>query len=327
MIKSKSFNIYLIMMGSLSHSKIFATVVFTYTLTVGFSQISGVPTKCDEIVALDSKSFKHIDGSLFIESEFYDSIVHLDGKKYTGKVKICDNGFIRSVFSYTDGLFDGDIFLFSKNGFLLEKSTYKMGHLVFIESYYEDGSLQRKGGYENGIIAGVWLFYYPNMRIKTIEDYTSKITSKWFYFYDNGQLMEVNQYKESKKDGEWSVYYENGQLNSIKTWSDNKKMGKWKYFYRNGQLLRVENYDNDKKNGDWIEYYESGNIKEYRSFKDGIIYGESKEYYENGQLKSVISWSGGEENGTSLYYDENGKIYCSMEYKDGVLTRHKGKCW
>lgn len=279
---------------NLSYLKIFVTAIFISMLTFGFSQVPGVQTKCDEIVALDSKLFKHIDGSLLIESEFFDSILKLNGKEYTGKVKICENGLIRSVFNYTNGRFDGDIFLFSKNGLLLEKSTYKMGHFTFIEVYYEEGSLQRKGGHENGTRAGIWLFYYPNMRIQTIEDYTSNITATWYYFYENGQLMKTNRYNQGKKDSNWLVYYENGQLLSIEIWADDKKTGQWKCYYENGQLLRIENYENGLENVDMIEYFENGNLKNHSFFKDDLFYGESKEYYENGQLKSVINYLDGQ---------------------------------
>ncbi len=315
------------MIGSLSYLKIFIGVIFIFKIAFGFSQIPGVSTKCDEIDALDSKLFKHSDSSLLVESEFYDSIINLNGKEYTGKVKICENGLIRSIFSYTYGRFDGDIFLFSKNGILLEKSTYKMGHFTFIESYYENGDLQRKGGHVNGKRDGVWLFYYPNMRIQTIEDYTSNITATWYYFYENGQLMETNRYNQSKKDGNWLDYYENGQMMSIEIWTDNKKTGQWIYYYENGAILRIENYENDKENGNWIEYFENGNLKNYSFYKDGLYHGESKEYYENGQLKSVINYLDGQENGSAIFYDEKGKVYCTMEYKKSVPVSHKGKCW
>ena len=66
-----------------------------------------------------------------------------------------------------------------------------------VEDYYDNGQLEYKENYKNGILDGLY------------ED-----------FYENGQLDERGNYKDGKENGLWEKYYENGELEDRENWKD-----------------------------------------------------------------------------------------------------------
>ena len=68
-------------------------------------------------------------------------------------------------------------------------------------------------------------------------------------FYKNGQLREIGNYINGKKEGEWKVYYENGQLSGIGKFVNDKIEGEWKEYDKNGQLKEITYWSNGEKLG------------------------------------------------------------------------------
>ena len=118
-----------------------------------------------------------------------------------------------------------------KNGFYYKKFNifspldflYRFTGIV--ESYYENGQLEKKGNYKEGLREdGLWEFYYKN-----------------------GQLLEKGNFKDGRKDGTWEYFYKNGQLSSKGNWKDNNPDGLWEEYHKNGQLSYKYNYKDGKK--------------------------------------------------------------------------------
>jgi len=57
------------------------------------------------------------------------------------------------------------------------------------EEYYNNGQLDYKGHYKDGVLDGYWERYYYN-----------------------GQLWRKGHYKDGKREGYWEFFYDNGQL-------------------------------------------------------------------------------------------------------------------
>ncbi len=289
-----------------------------------FSQDNKFGIDCENVNAVNSNLFVHDDGTPFVLNEFYDSIIYLEGQKFNGTIKICSEQNIQTLFSYRYGLLHGSVKTFDTTGVLRECNYYDSSRFTYSEHYYENGSIERKGAYEKKNKSGVWIYYYPNLRIRTIEDYSNNISGKWFYFFENGQLLKIEEYLNSKKNGEFVHYYENGTISSVEYWKDNLKNGTWKYYFENAQTWKVENYVNGVEEGNWTEYYINGNIKEQIQFKNEVFDGERKEYYENGILKTYQNWGEGQKNGYCYYYNEKGKVICEEQYRNGILINKKG---
>ena len=87
-----------------------------------------------------------------------------------------------------------------------------VGDVVYVERYFEDGTLREKGSYVNELPAGSWVEYYR----------------------DGSVHIEAN-YTEGKKDGKWFVYSNDGEYLYELIYADNrmKNYHQWKIEERN----------------------------------------------------------------------------------------------
>ena len=134
---------------------------------------------------------------------------------------------------------------------------------------------------------------------------------------ENGMLMEVKNFKNSRFDGEFKEWYCNGQLKMRGTMRNDQIIGTMYYWYKNGSPEREENYVDGKKEGLQKAYYENGHLKtEWNVFSDKLE-GIYREYYKNGQLKSEIKYSNGKVDAVIGYYKRSDHPKREKYYSDG----------
>lgn len=108
-----------------------------------------------------------------------------------------EEGKLRSVFNYTDGVLNGAFKRFSK-GIVIEEGGYKAGNKHGVWKYYEDrpGLVTSEGSYENGEKTGRWkefnkLWMDENDFSYSVGTYLlGKRTGKWEFFKGNGTLVK-----------------------------------------------------------------------------------------------------------------------------------------
>jgi len=133
-------------------------------------------------------------------------------------------------------------------GNLIYKKPYKGNVLDF----YYDGNIKTKGQYVNGLMSGMWTYYYPNGVIKA---------KGRFFKGDGGDIHATSGIPQNGRYGEWTIYYLNGNINA-------------KYQYINGEF--------DQNN---LEWYANGQKKYDYSYIKGIKDGGWNAWYKNGQKK------------------------------------------
>ena len=83
-------------------------------------------------------------------------------------------------------------------------------------------------------------------------------------YYDQEKRILLGEYYifNGRIEGECKRYYENGQLLQICNYKNNKNEGEYKEYYINGQLFVICNYKNDEREGECKSYYNNGQITE-----------------------------------------------------------------
>ena len=130
---------------------------------------------------------------------------------------------------------------------------------------YEDGTKFCEGYYEDGLMNGLWSYFYTNGVLKT----------KGRFFHGNGENRhKVSGVPQNGREGNWFVYYSTGNLHA-------------KYKYKNG------NFDKDR-----LEWYNNGNKKIEMHYINEIPHGPRLEWYKYGQKKLIYFYSYGAKTGT-----------------------------
>ena len=98
---------------------------------------------------------------------------------------------------------------------------------------------------------------------------TDEFVSKRITYYPNGQIKEVEHYKDSELHGDYREYYKNGQISVKVNYIDGKKNGEYFEFYYDGVIWEHAFYTNGDYNGEYITYFINGKIKSYELYKQG----------------------------------------------------------
>ena len=207
-----------------------------------------------------------------------DNIVYdLETKKpFTGLVKdYLKNGELKAEINYKNGLLDG-IFkaYYNDEEKLLMTATFKEGKINGSLKFYTDEYLLEEYVYDTKTLHQI--AYSLNDTefqndITFIGNYADSFISK--YYYPNGKIKVIENYKDNLLNGESKYYYENGKISAEGNFINGLEEGEYKVYYENGQLRILENYSKGELNGPLFNYYENGDIK-------------LKGQYVNGNLKN-----------------------------------------
>ena len=144
---------------------------------------------------------------------------------------------------------------------------------------FENGQLESRENYKNGIKEGLSAVYYTNGQVAEWNYDSGELDGLHKAWYENGQLTAEINYKDGEVDGLWRTWYENGQLKedlNFKfdglTGPDDELYGLNRRWYENGQLKSVTNYGENREYlfekkydtvGTLTYDYESPNLKKY----------------------------------------------------------------
>lgn len=74
-----------------------------------------------------------------------------------------------------------------------------------------------------------------------------------------------------QKEGVWKSYYANGQLKNLENWKNGQMNDSTYSYFKNGNMHSKVIFINGKENGRWIMYDSiSGEIDSYLFYKNGI---------------------------------------------------------
>ena len=146
------------------------------------------------------------------------------------------------------------------------------------EWFNEDGSLNKKSEYQNGILNGVNQRWNKEGKLTLDEYYKSgNLDSLITYYYPNGNLWSTQEYKDGKR---WNVLFT---------------------YNKNQDSINFGSIKNG--NGTYINYTEEGTVKKQMNYKDGKLFGITKCYNPKGEFLG------------DTYYDELGSRDYTKEYE------------
>lgn len=130
------------------------------------------------------------------------------------------------------------------------------------ESYYDNGQLQEKAFYRNGLLDGERVLYFENGQSEIVEHYLEgRMHGPYEVYYASGAPLLKQVFDRDTLRGESLRFYENGQLEEKVFFVDNLENGPFQEFHENGQLHWEGQYLNgDNEFGLLKEYDESGTL-------------------------------------------------------------------
>lgn len=251
----------------------------------------------------------------YLISREYINRYNSQGKKHGVWVEFYEDGKIKERQDWRNGLLDGYVKTFDRNGNLEKIERYRNGELVVDSKdikileikydYYDDGKVKIAGSYYMGIPEGVRREY----------DRMGNIIKS--YFFINGKIiLEGIIDEKGLKQGEFKEYYETGVLSAEGRYKDSRPVGYWKYYYPGGNLYQEGEYDSKgRKTGKWLTYFDNGQIQKEEYFEKDLHEGEYKEYDVDGNIIVIGQFTEGEEQGKWTYVI--GDVIEEKEYLDG----------
>jgi len=158
------------------------------------------------------------------------------------------------------------------DGLLLEKGSFRFGRKSGEWNYYNEGILNKKSCYSNGLLDGEQLTFYESgavaSKVSHIEGIPHGVQT---IFFPNGQLKQEQFYLMGRLEGEYSLYNEQGQVLVKGRFYDGKAQGFWQYFYKNGKISSEGNKVDELKEGVWKYYYENRKLKQEEDWNNGQL--------------------------------------------------------
>lgn len=90
-------------------------------------------------------------------------------------------------------------------------------------TYYSNDKIQMIGKMKGNKNVGEWKYYFQDGSLETTGFYDNDIpTGKWTWYYPNGKVVEEGNYLNGKREGEWKNYDSTGLLDIIRVYKENK---------------------------------------------------------------------------------------------------------
>jgi len=140
--------------------------------------------------------------------------------------------------------------------------------------------------------------------------------------------IEINQYKNGKKEGLWRTYYEAGQLKTEGNYETGLKEGLHRTWEDNGILLLEGFYAKGKANGLMKWFHERGHLAGEGNMENGIRIGKWKicDVQENGFCIEANFKDGKRDGIWKIYHeDARDKLWKEQTWKDDKIVSEK--CW
>jgi antitoxin component YwqK of YwqJK toxin-antitoxin module len=219
-------------------------------------------------------------------------------------------------------------------------------------TYYVTGVIKSEGKRTNYLLDSVWSFY--NQSGELVQSISYSIGEKngfsVTYRYDNPKkpgkptIISKELYVNGKREGPSYYYYLTGELREIVQYRENKKQGLAREFSPDSTLITVQEFNDNylvnrerinrtdaqgRKQGTFRDYYENGSIRKEENYLDNQLHGYYREYdgrgellmamrYERGQIVEEIDEDLKELLDMKSTFDEQGRLLFTGGYKEGI---------
>ncbi|MET1258136.1 hypothetical protein ABV409_02285 [Flagellimonas sp. DF-77] len=216
--------------------------------------------------------------------------------------------------------------------------------------YNDKGERSETVVYEDGVLNGPNLVYFPNGRLKISANYANdQLDGEYRYYSDKGALLQRKYFKNGALDGPYRAYHKvgepllqteaeyvagdikdtyneyfaTGSPRSVINFSDGQAHGPELKYYSNGAVELDMMSANGEAEGSYKIFHPNGNPKEVGQTSNGNYAGSWKTYYSTGVIESEYSYGdNGTIDGDYHYYDTDGKLNYTFVYRKGELIAY-----
>jgi len=216
----------------------------------------------------------------------------------------------------------GDFMFYDSLGHLLLEGHFLAGRLHGDNiGYYEDGKIQHRYRYKNGLKTGRNLEYYPSQQVK-LEEKITNAASSLKSFSENGTPIFEKFYKEGKPTGFWKYFAADGQhFVMTETYLDGRLHGMRTQYYPNGKPSAAETWQYDLITGPVKNYYEDGTLSSEGLYRANRRHGLYTAYYPNKKIKEQGVYVSNSKHKEWKSYDETGKLIKTQVFNAGRLAK------
>lgn len=151
--------------------------------------------------------------------------------------------------TYVDGLLDGELTLYNREGIKVANSNYRKGLREGISTIYSvDGRVLMTAEYQNDKKNGLAYQYFPN-----------------------GTVQQQNAFINDLEEGEEKVFFENGEVSALRPFSQGKLNGTAKEWDKEGKLIFQADYKEGKRHGCFLKYNPVNNCWVDQSYDNDIL--------------------------------------------------------
>ncbi len=281
-----------------------------------------------------------IQGDLALIRKFEDGEEILDApelQKLEIKTDYYDNGSIKTVASYKNGLPEGVRREYDSLGNITASYIFKEGTIIGEgiideegikdgewEEHYDNGQLRSKGKYLKGKKNGFWSYFHKNGQLEQQGEYNEKGNTEgsWTWYYDNGNVWREASYFDGMLDGHTIEYDIEGNVIAEGDYIEDLEEGNWKVVYNDH--IEEGKYRGGQMFGAWKFYNPEGKLTFEGSFIDGNPNGRHTWYWINGKKKEQGAYSMGRKKGTWVKYNLDGTPFLMITYRNGREVKYDG---
>ena len=216
------------------------------------------------------------------------------------------------------------------------------------KTYHVTGIMSSEGNRVNFLLDSTWVFYTHTGDTSRIINYRLDKRSGYTYQFETitGRNQVSRQYLASRelflddrREGRSYYYYPSGQIRQVINFRNGRRQGEGREFDDNGTLITIFEFHNDQmigrepvnrvnaqgeKIGTWKTFYPDGTLKEEEYYRNGVLHGVSRFFSESGMRINERVYREGQliEEGIQMIVEP---IELISYYEDGITMSRKGR--
>ena len=214
---------------------------------------------------------------------------------------------------------NGPVKIYYPNGQVSSEGYVKDGKPDgYWKSYYVTGVIKSEGKRSNFLLDSTWKFYNQSGELVEVINYNlgKKSGYTFRYEYNNPQqpgkksLISKELYINDKKEGKSWYYYKTGELKEVVNYTDGRREGYAKEFNKDSVVISLKQYKDN---------YLVSRERINREDDTGLKQGTHKTFYSNGTVKKEVNYLDGQFHGYYREFDENGRLVQTLRYERGAV--------
>jgi len=240
---------------------------------------------------------------------------YFEGKKNGNYRQLYPSGKIKIKAYFTIDKIDSTYKAFYENGKIAETGNYKLiPKLAKNDTFSLKAAIKVIDQFQS-FKSGEWKYYYPNGQLMEIDEFKEKDTTEYLqYYYDSSGIEMINNGK-----GERQKFYNTGKTKSITQYNDGEPNGIYKHFKPNGELRRSGYYSNGLMDSTWKEWFlTSKALYQITHYKSGEKHGAFKELSNDGRIVLLGNYLNDQKNGLWEYYFNNDQLDMKGKFQNDL---------